>query len=262
MAENNNPESESEPTEGVSIGKKPSGKPRRKATATVDPEPAAAEATADEPSTNAPVPGRVESDPKAKSGKQITISLAVVGKVLAGVVVVALLGAVIFFGVNWKSDRAKLDAAADAKAASDYFVTQLLDSMNTSTAGEYVNKMSPLTTGAFRDNLLNEREKTQSDIASMQLKITPEIWSSGVVSNTKDTATTLVVAEITGTSSVATTPVTNLGMFELTLEKHDGKWLVSQMDPGPSSTGVGSTEPGTGADPNATAPAPAPAPAG
>lgn len=258
MAENNRPETEGEPTEGVSMDKKPTGKPRRKA--------AGSEAAV--PAVGPAVPGRVVNDSNTKSGKQITISVAVIGKILAGLVAIALLVAVIFFGVNWKSDRAKLDAASDAKAASDYFVTQLLDSMNTTTAGEYVNRMSPLTTGAFRDNLLNEREKTQTDIASMQLKITPEIWSSGVVSNTTDAATTLVVAEITGTSSVATTPVTNLGMFQLTLEKHDGKWLVSQMDPGPSSTGIGSADPGAGVDPNApapaptTEPAPAPAPAG
>jgi Mce-associated membrane protein len=129
--------------------------------------------------------------------------------------------------------------------------------------------MSPLTTGQFRDNLLQEREKTQSDITQMQLRITPKIWSSGVVSSTEDSATTLIIAEITGTSSVATTPVTNIGMFRLTLEKHDGTWLVSQMDPGPASSGSGSadqpTDPNAPVDPNAgatTEPAPAPAPAG
>ncbi|HEY9314121.1 hypothetical protein [Williamsia sp.] len=254
MAENDNPESEGVPAECVSTAKKPSGKARRKSAAPVI-DASAADASA----AAAPVPGRVESDSNTRSGKQIIISVAGVGKALAGVVVIALIGAVIFFGVNWKSDRAELDAAADAKAASDYFVTQLLDSMNTTTAGEYVNRMSPLTTGAFRDNLLNEREKTQTDIASMQLQITPEIWSSGVVSNTKDSATTLVVAEITGTSSVATSPVTNLGMFELTLEKHDGKWLVSQMDPGPSSSGA---DPAAPAPAPTTEPAPAPAPGG
>src|SRR4051812_9783152 len=109
MAENSKPEPEGEPAEGVSMGKKPTGKPRRKAAAS----------EADAPTVETAVPGRVAAEPKTKSGKQITISLAVVGKVLAGAVVVALLGAVIFFGVNWKSDRAELDAAADAKKASD-----------------------------------------------------------------------------------------------------------------------------------------------
>jgi Mce-associated membrane protein len=210
-----------------------------------------------------------------KQPKQITLSVSAIGKVVAGALVVALIALAVFFALEWKSDRDRIAAAEDAKQASDYFVTQLLNSMNTATAGEYVDTMSPLTTGQFRDNLVEEREKTQSDITQMQLRITPKIWSSGVVSSTEDSATTLIIAEITGTSSVATTPVTNIGMFRLTLEKHDGRWLVSQMDPGPASSGSGSADqpvdpnvpvdPVAPVDPNAgatTEPAPAPAPAG
>lgn len=188
-----------------------------------------------------------------KQARQITISVSAIGKVAAGALLIALIAVTVFFGLKWKSDQDKITAAEDAKQASDYFVTQLLNSMNTTTAGEYVDTMSPLTTGQFRDNLLKEREKTQADITQMQLKITPSIWSSGVVSAEGDSATTLIIAEITGTSSVATTPVTNVGMFRLTLEKHDGKWLVSQMDPGPSSSGAGSADSGAPVDPNAPA---------
>lgn len=250
MAENNEPatpESGDEPTESVSVTKKPTGKSRRKAT----------DDAATAPTVEPAVPATAATEPK-NSGKQITISVSSVGKVLAGLLVVALIAVTIFFGLKWKSDNDELTAADDAKQASDYFVTQLLNSMNTTSASQYVDTMSPLTTGQFRDNLTKERDKTQADITQMQLKITPDIWSSGVVSVNGDSATTLVVAEISGTSSVATQPVTNVGMFRLTLEKHDGKWLVSQMDPGPSSTGVGSGE--NPVDPNGGVTAPAPAP--
>ncbi|MBA4022495.1 MAG: hypothetical protein C0482_09025 [Gordonia sp.] len=257
MADNSvpeNPDAGAEPTEGVSVSKRPTGKSRKKS----------AESASNAPTVEAAVPASTGST-AAKPGKQITINVSSVGKIVAGALVVALIAVAIFFGVKWKSDADELAAASDAKQASEYFVTQLLNSMNTATASEYVDTMSPLTTGQFRDNLTKERDKTQADITQMQLKITPDIWSSGVVSVSGDSATTLVVAEISGTSSVATQPVTNVGMFRLTLEKHDGKWLVSQMDPGPSSTGVGSDPAAPGGEapaPAPTEPAPAPAPAG
>ncbi|PYE15832.1 Mce-associated membrane protein [Williamsia limnetica] len=256
MADNDVPETAdpgTEPSEGVSVSKRPTGKSRKKP----------ADSASDAPTMEAAAPA--SSAGSAKPGKQITINVSSVGKIVAGALVVALIAVAIFFGLKWKSDSDELVAAADAKQASDYFVTQLLNSMNTASASEYVDTMSPLTTGQFRDNLVSERDKTQADITQMQLKITPDIWSSGVVSNTEDSATTLVIAEISGTSSVATQPVTNVGMFRLTLEKHDGKWLVSQMDPGPSSTGVGSDPAAPGGEapaPVPTEPAPAPAPAG
>ncbi|MGK9272447.1 hypothetical protein KXR83_15755 [Williamsia muralis] len=257
-----------------SAKKVPSGKSRRAKPAVAESTPAlSGSATSSSAKSSATSSASTGAD--TKQAKQITISVSAIGKVAAGALLIGLIAVTVFFGMKWKSDQDKITAAEDAKRASDYFVTQLLNSMNTTTAGEYVDTMSPLTTGQFRDNLLKEREKTQADITQMQLKITPSIWSSGVVSAEADSATTLIIAEITGTSSVATTPVTNVGMFRLTLEKHDGKWLVSQMDPGPSSSGAGSadsapTNPNAPADPNAPAvpnapvePAPpAPAPAG
>ena len=236
-----------------SAKKVPSGKSRRAKPAVAEPAAAtsgsATSSSAKSSATSAASPGA-----DTKQSRQITISVSAIGKVAAGALLIALIAVTVFFGLKWKSDQDKITAAEDAKRASDYFVTQLLNSMNTTTAGEYVDTMSPLTTGQFRDNLVKEREKTQTDITQMQLKITPSIWSSGVVSAEADSATTLIIAEITGTSSVATTPVTNVGMFRLTLEKHDGKWLVSQMDPGPSSSGAGSADPAATADPNAPDP--------
>lgn len=255
------PTSGDEPTEGVSVAKRPTGKSRRAKTTDDAPDESPADAAVS-PSWTSPA--------STNTGKQITINISVLWRVLAALGVAIVAGLAVLFAVLWymasfgdNGAKSKLDSADDAKQASDYFVTQLLNSMNTTSAGEYVDTMSPLTTGQFRDNLVTERDKTQADITQMQLKITPKIWSSGVVSNTTDSATTLVVAEISGTSSVATQPVTNVGMFRLTMEKHDGKWLVSQMDPGPSSSGIGSganpVDPNAGAPPAPPAPAPAPA---
>ncbi|PVY33807.1 hypothetical protein [Williamsia muralis] len=235
-----------------SAKKVPSGKSRRSKPVVAESTGTSGSATSSSAKSSA---ASAAASPGAETtqARQITISVSAIGKVAAGALLIALIAVTVFFGLKWKSDQDKITAAEDAKQASDYFVTQLLNSMNTTTAGEYVDTMSPLTTGQFRDNLLKEREKTQADITQMQLKITPSIWSSGVVSAEKDSATTLIIAEITGTSSVATTPVTNVGMFRLTLEKHDGKWLVSQMDPGPSSSGAGSADSGAPVDPNAPA---------
>ena len=231
----------------------PSGKSRRAKPVVAESTAGTSGSAASSSAKSSAASSAASTEADTKQARQITISVSAIGKVAAGALLIALIAVTVFFGLKWKSDQDKIAAAEDAKQASDYFVTQLLNSMNTTTAGEYVDTMSPLTTGQFRDNLLKEREKTQADITQMQLKITPSIWSSGVVSAEGDTATTLIIAEITGTSSVATTPVTNVGMFRLTLEKHDGKWLVSQMDPGPSSSGAGSADSGAPVDPNAPA---------
>lgn len=265
MADNDVPETAdpgTEPSEGVSVSKRPTGKSRKKP----------ADSASNAPTMEAAAPA--SSAGSAKPGKQITVSVSALRKAAIAALLIALIVVAGVFGWMWSSERAERIAGNDARDAAAYYMKAVFDSMNATAADGYVDRVAPLQTGELKKNTIADRDKTQQAITELKFNVNAEVKYSALIENTKDAATVLVLSELTGTSTVATQPVTNTGMFIVNLEKHDGKWLVANTEQGPGTEAgmlpgggeaptVGVPAPGGEAPaPVPTEPAPAPAPAG
>ncbi|GAB18814.1 hypothetical protein GOEFS_065_00080 [Gordonia effusa NBRC 100432] len=199
----------------------------------------------------------------------LTISTSLLKKIGVGVVAVALI-ALLGVGIWLAVDKVResgdasrqLSAFDEAKAASDKFVTALVSTSNADKAGGYKEILGPLSTGDLRTRLEKERVDTEKSVADLKLKVSSKILVSSVESFNTDSAKTLVMAEVTGTSAQLPSGASNLMVFRLDLSKVDGKWLVSKFD-GPPGSRNGQIDPNQslpGASPTAPATTPAPAP--
>ncbi|GAA1482937.1 hypothetical protein GCM10009624_33770 [Gordonia sinesedis] len=206
--------------------------------------------------------------PKPTGGRQIsvTISARSVLRTVAALIVVAALVGVGILGWRYYAERQKLDAFADSKAASSAFAQKLVPLMNADSVGTMKDVLGPLSTGEFRDRLARESDDTQKAVRDLNIKgATPTIKSVSVQSFDTDSASTAVLVEVTGQSSIAPSGGKDLMLVWLELNKQDGKWLVSKLSGAQAGLGPqqgGGAEPAPAPSPPAPAPAPAPVPGG
>lgn len=185
---------------------------------------------------------------RAATSRQLSITVSVRGviRVLAVLVILGLAAAAIVLGVLWSRGHDLEQARGEASASSTHFVEELVTTLNAADADQYTARMTPLATGKLKANLEAQRSQTQQNVAEMNLKVTPSIWSSSVQEATTSRATTVVIAEVTGTSKTAVSPVTETLVFRLHLEKHGSRWLVADFEglQGGDSTQAGGTQAG------------------
>ncbi len=219
-----------------------------------------------------------KTEPRKTAGKK-EFTLTITGRGLlraaAVLVVVAVIAGAGFLGWKVYEQNQKLQAFDDSLAASKHFINELVGTMTTNTADQYKERLGPLSTGDFQKTL--ERERTDTEQQVRDIKVTSanaDIKLATVEKFSADTATTMLQVEVTATGAAATTPQKMTIFYLITLEKHDGKWLVSDLGnaPGRSVLFGDGTEvtpnapaPTPGAPnptPGAPAPAPTPAPGG
>ncbi|MCR5977292.1 hypothetical protein GDN83_05955 [Gordonia jinghuaiqii] len=207
------------------------------------------------------------ADDKA-GGKEFSLTVTGRGikRVLVGVVAVVLVALVAFLGWRTYTLDREATAFADAKTASSEFVTKLVTTLNEENAGSSKELLGPLSTGELRTRLEQERVDTEQNVESLKIQVSSKISVVAVEEVDKDSAKTVVMAEVTGRSVKLPTGGTSLMVFRLDLSKVDGKWLVSNVDgpPGSPSGQIDPTQslPGAGGAPVPQTQAPAPAPAG
>lgn len=194
----------------------------------------------------------------------ITFSARALWRLLVGVVVVAALVGVGSLGWLYYNDQQRLTAFDEAKDASAIFAQKLTSSMNADSVANMKDIVGPLTTGEYRKHLEAQLGDTTKAIQSINVKNTKiDVQKVSVSNFDTDHATTMVVVQVTGTSTLAPQGGTSLFMYTLTLDRVNGAWLVSNLDAmqaGVSGDGSG----GSGVSqqaPNAETPAQTPAPA-
>ncbi|MGV9479113.1 hypothetical protein [Gordonia aichiensis] len=207
----------------------------------------------------------------------VTISAAGLLKILAGVVVVALIVGVALLGWGYYRDQQKLSAFDDAKSASSVFTVKLVSTMNSDAVGDMKTLLGPLSTGEFRKNLEREQTDGSKALRDLNVKATPTVKSVSVESFDTDRASTAVLVEVTGTSTIAPSGGKELMLVWLDLVKEDGSWKVSKLSGaqaglgqqqgtgGPAADTQGGSESPAPAAPSPAAPSPAaptPAPGG
>ncbi|TYQ10168.1 UNVERIFIED_ORG: Mce-associated membrane protein [Gordonia westfalica J30] len=207
-------------------------------------------------------------EPQPAAGKKefsLTVTASGIKRALGALVVIALIAAVGFLGWRTYTLQSEADAFADAKTASADFVTKLVTTLNAENAGNSKELLGPLSTGELRKRLEQERADTEQNVEALKIEVSSKISVVAVETVDKDSAKTVVMAEVTGRSVKLPTGGTSLMVFRLDLSKEDGQWLVSKVD-GPPGSPSGQIDPsqslpGAGGAP-APQPSPAPAPAG
>ncbi|MFT4124777.1 MAG: hypothetical protein QM662_00910 [Gordonia sp. (in: high G+C Gram-positive bacteria)] len=227
----------------------------------------------DEPVTVAESP-KPAAAPRAVAGKRsreisITLSLRSVLRALGALAVIAVLVGVGVLGWAYHRDQQRLAAFDDAKSVSEEFVTRLVTTINPGNADKYKEILGPLSTGDLRQRLEQDRADTERNTEALAIAATSKILSSSVTSVDRDSATTTVMAEVTGRSAQVPAGETRLMIFVLDLRNVDGSWLVAEFSGPPGSTRSGVVDPsqslpgqtgqaGAGAAPTSTAGAPTP----
>ncbi|MYR05249.1 hypothetical protein GTV32_02440 [Gordonia sp. SID5947] len=210
-----------------------------------------------------------DADPaKPSSGREISLTFTTRGltKVLAGIVVIAVVVGVVLLGWGYYHQRQELAAFDDSKSASEEFSVKLVSTMNTDNIGNMKELLGPLSTGEFRQHLEQQQSAGTKAVKDLNVKATPTVKSVSVTSFDTDSAKTSVLMEVSGTSSLAPSGGKELMLIWLDLHKEDGKWLVAKLDGAQAGIGAPQGEQNQSGQPAAPqtpqAPAPAPAPAG
>ncbi|MGO3328127.1 hypothetical protein [Gordonia sp. (in: high G+C Gram-positive bacteria)] len=194
---------------------------------------------------------------ESAQGKQFTVSARALTRAAAAVVVIAVLVVLGFCGWKWYDTQQELNAFDDSKAAASEYVTQYFGVLlkDGASADQLKAKVGPLSTGAQKKQIETSASETVKWRDTQKLaNVTTKINSSMVESFSTDHAVTVVSFEFTGTSATAPGGGHAVTLIQLTLDKVDGDWLVSNVQAVPGMAGESAS---TG-DPNAqTGPVPA-----
>lgn len=196
---------------------------------------------------------------RASREVSFTISAGGVLKVLAGIVVVALIVGVGLLGWGYYRDQQRLAAFDDAKAASSVFTVKLVSTMNSDAVGDMKTLLGPLSTGEFRTNLEREQTDGTKALRDLNVKATPTVKSVSVESFDTDRASTAVLVEVSGTSTIAPSGGKELMLVWLDLQKEDGSWKVSKLSGAQAGLGQQQGTNGPAADTQGGSANPAPA---
>lgn len=194
----------------------------------------------------------------AAKGVQVTITPR---GVLMTVVALVLVAALVLLGVGgwkYKQQQDRLDAFHEAKAASEHFIKTYFETMfSPDVTTESLQAVTlPLTTGEARERVMEDADQTVGFSTESQVQnalVTPKSTSVRTFDATR--AETVVAAQMKLTSPLKPEGETGALLFELSLVKKDGKWLVSQMGALQAVGGENQTQqqaPATGDDPAAT----------
>ena len=221
----------------------------------VTPEAAVSEAAVSEAAVSgvaAKAARRAATTEVPAGGREFTVSARSLWRALAGLLVAGVLVAVGVLGWQTWSLTRTLDAFDESKTVSRSFVQDYFEAMmapNTS-AQQIQDTIVPLTTGEARDRLKTESEDTVAWVKEAQLaNVKVDVTAVMVESFTKDTATTVVAATLTGTSALQPAGGSNAFLLDLSLVKENGAWLVAKMT-GANGASVGGSEGGSGGTPD------------
>jgi Mce-associated membrane protein len=169
------------------------------------------------------VPGAVEGFARRRPRAALTC---------LGSVSAVLTAATVVFGVLAYQHAGADQARTDAKAAAENMAVQLL-SYDYRAAPEDLAKRNDLVTGAFKDDYSTLMEQTVMPAAVAQKVSTrTSVTKSSIVSNDGSSQVKLLLF-LNQTTQAGDKPDPQLdgSRVRMTVDKVDGKWLVSDLTP-------------------------------
>lgn len=152
-----------------------------------------------------------------------------VRRVLAGVLAAAVCAGAGFAGWRMYSDAAVDRAASEAfETASNYAVT-----LTSIQAGDIDRNFSDVlagATGEFRDMYSRSSSHLKQMLVDNNATSTGTVVDAAVRSATADEAVVLLFVDQTITNTASPEPRVDRSRVVMTLDKVDGRWLVSRVD--------------------------------
>ncbi len=154
-----------------------------------------------------------------------------IGLTVAALIAAAALVVVGVFGYRYTEDRAADRTRADVVGAASQQVEAMF-SYTHATVDSELPKSADGLTGEFR----GDYEKLIKEVIApgakeKQLTVKATTTAAGVVSATPDTAVVLVFLNQVSTGKDVAEGTTTGSRVRVTLQKEDGRWLVSQVTP-------------------------------
>ena len=150
------------------------------------------------------------------------------------VLCVALAAASIALGVTvlaHRSDTDALDQARNAALAAARQEIVNLDSLNHASIDADLKLVLEGATGTFKDQFTRAQGDLKSLIVQRKSVSTGTVVQAGIVRADTDTATVLVAVDRTVKDSSAGNGAVAHDRWRVDLEKHGGRWLVSDLQP-------------------------------
>lgn len=151
--------------------------------------------------------------------------------ILATVLAVAIVGlatASVLLGLRVYEKRQAEAAREAAVAAARQEMVNFL-SLDHRTLDRDLDRVLQGATGEFKDMMGSGSSKVQDVMKEAKSSSEGEVLSAGIISIDKDSAEVLVVADATVRSDNTKKPTSRHYRAQLTLERHDGRWLVSNL---------------------------------
>ncbi|MGZ6791449.1 MAG: hypothetical protein ACXVFV_00750 [Mycobacteriales bacterium] len=170
--------------------------------------------------------GPAGSAPLDPAARRWLVVLSAIGLVLVvACVVLALLGK-----QHTDARDARENARDDAVAAARQAILNL-DALSAATIDADLKRVVAGATGTFKDQFTKAEPDLRSRILQLKTVSTGTVLSSGVVRADEDTATVLLAVDRTVKDSSNSSGVVAHDRWKLDLEKHGGRWLVSDLQP-------------------------------
>lgn len=156
----------------------------------------------------------------------------------AGTVVIVLGVLVAAAGIGvlllWQSDQDhddEVDARADAAATARESVARMF-SYRFDTIDQELGDVEGLLTGSFKEEYSNLVRTQLSPIAKQQQATSQtQVVGDSVISGDADKVKLLLFLNQQDASPLIEQPINTGTSIRVTLEKHDGDWLISALDP-------------------------------
>lgn len=150
---------------------------------------------------------------------------------LMGLLAAALVGLVawsVVLGLQvWDKQRLEAERHEVMHAARQQTVD--LFSLDYRKPEQGINRILDGATGNFRDTFANGTQVFEQYLPTTKSITTPEIHSAGLTSMDADSAEVLVAADTLVRTEKQKDPVVRHYRMAWSLERHDGRWLVSDL---------------------------------
>lgn len=129
------------------------------------------------------------------------------------------------------SDRDALDSARSAAVAAARQEIVNLDSLSWMTVDADLARVLTGATGTFKDQFTRAQKDLKPVVVQRKSVSSGTVLFAGVVRADTDTATVLVAVDRTVKDVTDTTGAVAHDRWRVDLEKHGGRWLVSDLQP-------------------------------
>lgn len=176
-----------------------------------------------EPTTHA------ADEPQDAAPRRVGVAVLVLAVVAAMLAVACV--ALALVTRSQRAARSDFLAARNAAASAAGQLVVDLDALSAGTIDADLKRVVGLSTGTFKKQFTSSQAQLRTVVVQQKISSKGELRSVGVVRSDTDTATVIVAVDRTFKDVTHTSGVVANDRWKVELEKHGGRWLVSDLEP-------------------------------